>query len=85
LLLCRRRKGQNEKTSKQFVILIKKQDGGMCACKQNGEIAFGKKQESKGGKCAMGWVSTSLLSSAVAEEVTSQSFEDASSESFATE
>jgi hypothetical protein len=58
---------------------------GECVRANKMGIAFEKKQESKGGKCAMGWVSTSLLSRAVAEEVTSQSFENASSESFATE
>jgi hypothetical protein len=44
-----------------------------------------KGKEAKGEKCARGWVSTSLLCSAVAEEVTSESFEDASSEAFAAE
>jgi hypothetical protein len=56
------------------------------AAKQAKRSHWGKgRKEAKGGKCARGWVSTSLLSSAVAEEVTSESFENASSEAFATE
>jgi hypothetical protein len=55
------------------------------AAKQAKRSHWGKGKEAKGEKCARGWVSTSLLSSAVAEKVTSESFEDASSEAFATE
>jgi hypothetical protein len=76
-----------KKASKQFVILIKEQNG-ECACAKKKQKATKQAKEiagSNGWKKVQGGISTSLLCTTITEKVTSESFENASSEAFATE
>jgi hypothetical protein len=62
LPLCRIKKGRNDKTSKQFVILIREQNGGMCVCGQTKwEMAQAKGRRKQWGKMCKGGINVSSL------------------------